>query len=555
MSWGEPSYTGPSPIFQYQIRVRRCLSLDIDAPCTSWTGWGYARNLGGSARTGLITTYSDDKGTEDTGDDEDLNLQPNTRYEARVQARSRPGGTMDTVYGEWSEAKTFTTTLPRPTDLLATPGDTQITLTWQSSETNPAQLTHYTVEYADNAAFTNPQSRDTGSSNPGTNTLAPTELTVTGLTNEVEYHFRVRAVRGTATSPWSGSVSATPAPATDYDEDNDGLIDVERLAQLNGIRYDLDGDGMVTDDTNTADVDEAHAYLIAFPNPVAGMGCPAGGCTGYELVSDLDFDENGNNTRDDTYTTGEGWDPIDDDSNLFTAVFEGNGYAISNLFIGRSTTIGVGLFGNLDSGSVVRNVGVADAVVTGHDYVGILVGNNEGRVSASWSSGRVTGTGNYVGGLAGNNSGAIAASYSSATVSATGSDSIHTGGLVGSNGGATILASYATGRVSGDDAVGGLVGTNEGGDITASYSTGVVSGNTDTGGLVGANVGSGVSASYWDTERSGQTTSAAGTGKTGAGGRAPPRGPRRAAARPRGPAHAASDLSQCPRPGNPRPIG
>ena len=122
MSWGEPSYTGPHPIFQYQIRVRRCLSLDIDAPCTSWTGWGYVGNFGGGARTGLITTYSDDKGTEDDGDNEDLNLQPNTRYEARVNARSRPAGTMDTVYGPWSEAKTFTTGPPMPIGPARHPG-------------------------------------------------------------------------------------------------------------------------------------------------------------------------------------------------------------------------------------------------------------------------------------------------------------------------------------------------------------------------------------------------------------------------------------------------
>ncbi|MYB44430.1 MAG: fibronectin type III domain-containing protein, partial [Acidimicrobiia bacterium] len=540
VSWGEPSFTGAHPIFQYQVQVRRCLS-NIDQPCTStsWTGWGDAASFGGAARSGVITTYLDDKATEETSDDETLNLTHSNRYQARVQARGRENPTSDPLDGEWSEAKAFRTGPARPIDLLATPGDTQISLTWRMSsdeQLHPVVLSHFTVEYADNAAFTNPQRVDTASSDVVAVTAAPTELTVTGLTNEVEYHFRVRSALGTATSRWSASVTATPAPATDYDAD-DGLIDVERLAQLNGIRYDLDGDGVVTDDTNTADLDEAHAYLIAFPNPVAGMGCPLADhnsdpntapqpvCTGYELTADLDFDENGNNTRDDTYNTDAGWDPIGDDSNPYAATFEGNGdgHTISNLFINRGTTDYVGLFGSVASGGAVRNLGVADAVVTGRDHVGVLAGENEGRVSASWASGRVTGRDDNVGGLVGQNEGVIAASYSSAGVTATGSDSLNTGGLVGWNRAtASILASYATGAVSGPSHVGGLVGSNEGGVITASYSTGAVSSTgSSVGGLVGSNPGGTVTDSYWDTERSELTTSAAGTGKTGAELRAP----------------------------------
>ena len=66
---------------------------------------------------------------------------------------------------------------------------------------------------------------------------------------------------------------------TDYDADNDGLIEIANLAQLNAIRWDLDGDGAVTNDVNTADLDEADAYYDAFPGPVAGMGCPRGTTT------------------------------------------------------------------------------------------------------------------------------------------------------------------------------------------------------------------------------------------------------------------------------------
>lgn len=43
----------------------------------------------------------------------------------------------------------------------------------------------------------------------------------------------------------------------DHDGDNDGLIGVTTLAQLNAIRYDLDGNGTVTDDASTTSINEA----------------------------------------------------------------------------------------------------------------------------------------------------------------------------------------------------------------------------------------------------------------------------------------------------------
>ncbi len=82
---------------------------------------------------------------------------------------------------------------------------------------------------------------------------------------------------------------------TDYDSDDDGLIEVSSLAQLNAIRWDLDGDGVVDDTANQT------SYTAAFANAAAGMGCPDGTdadtnpdpCAGYELHGDLTFDSNG----------------------------------------------------------------------------------------------------------------------------------------------------------------------------------------------------------------------------------------------------------------------
>ena len=89
------------------------------------------------------------------------------------------------------------------------------------------------------------------------------------------------------------------------------------------------------------------------------------------------------------------------------------------------------------------------------------------------------------------------------------------GGLVGRNDG-TVSNSYSTGSVSGDHYVGGLVGYNDDdGIVNTTYSTGRVyspTGNDYVGGLVGENKGD-VSRSFWNTETSYQLNSDGGTPK------------------------------------------
>ena len=291
--------------------------------------------------------------------------------------------------------------------------------------------------------------------------------------------------------------------AGDYDRDDDGLIEVSSLAQLNAIRWDLDGNGVPG--SNTSD------YRAAFPDARARMGCLSAGCTGYELTADLDFDTDGSGTADsgdDYWNNGRGWVPIGDPTNLFGATVEGNGHTISNLFIDRASTNAIGLFRYTASTGVIRNVGLLSANVTGRDSVGGLVGYNLGSVANSYATGSVTGAKN-VGGLLGNNYGPVTKSYSAGN--ARGDRSV--GGLVGYNYNGTVTASYATGNVTSGPWVGGLVGRNYG-TVTASYATGNVTGSSSVGGLVGYNYNGTVTASYWDTGASGQSTSAGGVGKT-----------------------------------------
>ena len=141
---------------------------------------------------------------------------------------------------------------------------------------------------------------------------------------------------------------------TDYDPDDDGLINVDSLAKLNAIRWDLNGDG------NVSEADQSK-YETAFTNRMAGMGClrdhdantataKVAGCTGYELTANLDFDENNDGritgADDDYWNGGKGWAPIGDATTPFTATFNGNNNTISHLFINSTDgAANIGLFG------------------------------------------------------------------------------------------------------------------------------------------------------------------------------------------------------------------
>ncbi len=319
---------------------------------------------------------------------------------------------------------------------------------------------------------------------------------------------------------------------TDYDGDKDGLIEIATAAQLNAIRWDVDGDGMV-------DAANQSAYDLAFPDPVAGMGCPAAGCAGYEIGANSSGAAVNINLNVAPHNADMGWTPIPG----FAAIFDGNGNTISGLFINR-TTASNGLFGTVTAAGKIRNVGLTGVNVTGGDDTGALVGSNVGAISGSYASGVVTTTGSNSGGLVGeNNGGTITASHAAVIVSG-GADSDGVGGLVGTNiatssiiasfasgavssgassewvGGlaginyGAITASYSKGSVSGGEEVGGLAGYHDG-TITASYSYGAVSGSSSVGGLVGLDPGDGTETnSYWDTTTSGQASSAGGTGKT-----------------------------------------
>ena len=153
------------------------------------------------------------------------------------------------------------------------------------------------------------------------------------------------------------------------------MINITTLAQLNAIRYDLNGDGRADAPS------DASAYETAFGLLRDDVACVSG-CEGYELMNALDF-RLGATLTDDysiwaegstaTGAVAAGWEPIGTTSDPYRGVFEGNGNTISNLFIDRSSTNNVGLFGYVD-GAALRNLGIEDGSVTGQDNTGALAG-------------------------------------------------------------------------------------------------------------------------------------------------------------------------------------
>jgi len=228
----------------------------------------------------------------------------------------------------------------------------------------------------------------------------------------------------------------------------------------------------------------------------------------YSLMNDLDsttagYEELAGPTAD----GGKGWEPIGllGGRTSFAGTFDGQQHEIRDLFIHRPDQIRIGLFGMIDYGAVVKNLGVVDFTMIGDRLVGGLVGLNKGTISNSYSTGNVTGN-DGVGGLVGHHScGALHNCYSIASV--TGENDV--GGLVGQNTATTVRSrrstfcegtisdSYSRGTVTGQSSVGGLIGATEHGTIVEdSYSGGSVTGNNNVGGLVTSDEFSTVSNSY-----------------------------------------------------------
>src|SRR5690554_4958012 len=278
------------------------------------------------------------------------------------------------------------------------------------------------------------------------------------------------------------------------DADHNGLIDIHTLDDLNAIRYNLEGTGLVLTEGGKINVEGCPPRLV--------NGQMQRLCKGYELKADLDFDTNDDgkiDASDEYWNNGAGWLPIGNDSsgNAFRAIFEGNGHVIRNLNINRAFY--VGLFGSANN-ATIRRVGLTGTLtkIKGQRYVGGVLGYGtathlqgvfaSGALSSAYTSNA------YMGGVAGylvENS-AIEDSFSTASVTAKND---HVGGLVGYLSNSAINRTFSTGRVFSDSTslVGGLIGHAYSSVVDRSYWASDSSGQSNSAGLSGSN------SSYFET--------------------------------------------------------
>ena len=163
-TWAAPASNGGSSITGYTATLSPCISS-----CT--------QNLNAATFTATFTGLSN-----------------GTSYSIAVAAQNAVGtGPASSVSGTPSD------TPGAPTITSATPGDTQVTLSWSPGSSGGSPITDYKVVVNAGTPI------DTAST--------ATTYTVTGLTNGTSYAFQVEAVNANGTGALSGAVNATPATA------------------------------------------------------------------------------------------------------------------------------------------------------------------------------------------------------------------------------------------------------------------------------------------------------------------------------------------------------
>ena len=124
------------------------------------------------------------------------------------------------------------------------------------------------------------------------------------------------------------------------------------------------------------------------------------------------------------------------DGTAFTGSFDGKGHKIKNLHIHAVTENNTGLFGRVEKGGCIRNLGLEDVSITGSGFIGGLAGYSNATINNCY----VTGS--------------ISSGYHCGCV----------GGLLGYQDSKSVTMNcYAAGSVFGGDesrSIGGLVGRN-----------------------------------------------------------------------------------------------
>ncbi len=229
------------------------------------------------------------------------------------------------------------------------------------------------------------------------------------------------------------------------------------------------------------------------------------------VLNTLSFDSTGDIVIKEGYKE---WTPIGTrPMKRYDGMFDGDNHTISGLYINNDTLDYAGLFGTLKDG-VIKNVGLINSYVHGHDDVGGICGqilntidvtysilncynsspisgnreiggvcgkNFQGVIDSCYNTAAISGV-EYVGGVCGYNDDRIRRSYNLGTVKGT----AKVGGVSGyCYNGYALVACYNMGAVYGETRVGGLCGYEEEGDVMLCYNAGPVVGTDEVGGVCG----------------------------------------------------------------------
>lgn len=234
----------------------------------------------------------------------------------------------------------------------------------------------------------------------------------------------------------------------------------------------------------------------------------------YNNSNDISYgDLNGDGTIEGikaelTNTSGCGFSPIGDKSNVFSGYFNGQGYEIRNIYINTKDK-DAGLFGYVKEGKI-ENLGMTGEIKTWGYTCNVNVGGIAAFVLSSsisncFNEGKISGTTSnnsgicYVGGIVGYvSSSDISKCYNTGEVSGKGYDGSsvsYAGGIVGSEYHADIRDCYNIGKVNSDAYIksyaGGIIGyvvyhSNK--DINNCYNKGEIKSNSFesyAGGIIG----------------------------------------------------------------------
>lgn len=204
----------------------------------------------------------------------------------------------------------------------------------------------------------------------------------------------------------------------------------------------------------------------------------------FKLMADIDLTEFLEEENPD-----QGWQPVGTSSAPFKGILDGNGKTISGLWINRSNTSYVGLFGYCKD-ATIKNLTIKDAEINGKTCVGVISGydynyNKKGGVSNCILSGKVNGVEN-VGGCTGYTYCGFFNGISS-SVDIIGGD--YTGGIAGGieNSSSTFSNCFVNSTISGINKIGGILGGEYSGycEISNCGYVGSISGTSNVGGICG----------------------------------------------------------------------